>query len=106
MQMMEAMREQDAALERRLARMKTASGSDARLDAMAAVVEALAEQHLAHHAMMRDMPTCRGVMPMGQEMMESARAFPRARPTPPEAAWRAWIRTRGPSRSTTRTSRG
>lgn len=74
---MESMREQDAELERRLERMKTASASDARLDAMAAVVEALAEQHLAHHAMMRDMPMCKGMMPMGQEMMESASAVPK-----------------------------
>lgn len=76
MQMMEAMREQDAEMERRLERMKAASGSDARLDAMAAVVEALAEQHLAHLAMMRDMPMCRGMMPMGQERMESGSGIP------------------------------
>ena len=80
MQMMKGMVEQDAELERRLERMKTASTSEARLDAMAAVVEALAEQRLAHHAMMRNKPMCKGMgkgmMPMGRGMMESPTGSP------------------------------
>jgi len=76
MQMMKAMREQDAELERRLERMKSASASEARLDAMAALVEALAQQHLAHHAMMRDMPMCKGMMPMGRGVMRTASGGP------------------------------
>jgi len=74
MQMMQAARKQDAELERRLERMRQATASDERLEAMATVVETLAEQRLARHAMMEDMPMCKGMMPMGQGMMESTRS--------------------------------
>lgn len=77
MQMMQAAREQDAELERRLERMKQATAPEEKLEAMATVVETLAEQRLARHSMMDRMgPMCSGMMPMGHGTTMSAAGRP------------------------------
>ena len=77
MRMMQAAREQDAELERRLERMKRATTSEEKLETLAAVVETLAEQRLARHSMMDRMsPMCTGKMTMAHGMMGRASGRP------------------------------